>query len=266
MNQQRFKALELIYLAALSGKEKIYGIPDAFAAIPPSQRKKASSEAEEQLLARQILTMDFDGKVCVSEGCRELIEFCCDCRKCLTINLQKADGTACSFIFWKKDKKLLVAEVIGEQYLLSFTSAETVRKILDELRWDVSGEMPPKAEVPQTVLAKAKRLWASGKDDEMFRLLRQNGANEQMASIILDGLQEKAQYVGFLLMDNKKDICEKTEVAFLGSRGVVLALNQSIVNFRSCLVFKPVNAEAADKSLLSLAESFLQKERRGVFG
>ena len=98
-------------------------------------------------------------------------------------------------------------------------------------------------------------------DEDALRLLKQNGADDRTASVIYDGLQEKAQYLGLLLMEPSSDDCKKTEKAWLSSRGVLFAMRKAIVNYRTSVAFTEADAESVSVGIEELAAEFFGRAR-----
>lgn len=260
MKQQSFTAQELFCMARLSGKRVIYGIPDGFALVPQEELQGEVQRVTDSLCDKGIATMDFDGKITVSEEYSELLRSCCDCGKCLTVNLKKKDGTEENDIFWILDGVFLMAEVIGERYVFSSTDTSFVK----ELFFGIDFPAGDSSHASETVillrkLTEAKRACTQGKTDDATRILRQNGADERLACVIADGLCEKAGYVGLLLMENSGGNCKKTERYFLHSRGLILALSQTVVNLRTCCSFKEQGGDVAGAEVSALLDAFLRK-------
>ena len=260
MKQQSFTAQELFCMARLSGKRAIYGIPDGFALVPQEELQGEVQRVTDSLCDKGIATMDFDGRITVSEEFSELLRFCCDCGKCLTVNLKKIDGTEENYIFWRLDNALLMAEVVGERYVFSSTDDSLIRALFAGIRFP-AGETAGSSEavIPGRELTEAKSACMQGKSGDATRLLRQNGADERLACVIADGLSEKAGYVGLLLMENGNGSCKKTEKIFVSSRGMTLALTQVVVNLRTCCSFKEQGGEEAGAEVSALLDAFLRK-------
>ena len=114
--------------------------------------------------------------------------------------------------------------------------------------------------IPQIALTKAKRYAIKEKTEEALRILKQNGADNRTAAVLYDGLREKAQYLGLLLMDMSSGTCEKTEKAWLNGRGVIYSMGKTVVNLRNCTVFTEVEREAVSQDIEKLAAAFFRRE------
>ncbi len=261
MKRMKFTAQELYILAYAAGKNKMYGIPDGFAWLEDEEVPAARQQVVDTLLEEGVLNMDFDGKLLVSSEYLDLVGVYCDCSKCLTSNSQNADGSSEDLIFWQYRGAFFRAEIEEDLYFFSGCTALEAEESLTRREWPGSPSQPEKETViPRIALTKAKRYAGKGTADDALRILVQNGADERTAAVLCDGLQEKAQYVGLLLMDMSSGKCEKTERAFLSSRGATYALCSTVVNFRTCTVFTECSGIDAKKEIFGTVGLFLGAE------
>ncbi len=261
MKRMKFSAQELYVMAATAGKGKMFGIPDGFAWTPDEEIPAARQRIKDALLDEEILAMDFDGKISVTPDYAELVNVYCDCKKCLTVNRQKAEGESEDVIFWQGNGKLYRAEVLEEDYVFSEIDDLSAEAELTQNNWStISTAKDAEAVIPQIALTKAKRYGMQGDTEETLRILKQNGADDRLAAVLMDGLQEKAQYLGLLLMDIRSGKCEKTEKAWLNSRGVLFAMRTTVVNFRTCTVFTETDKDTALADEKELIDTFLGRE------
>lgn len=261
MKRMRFTAQELYVLAATAGKGKMYGIPDGFAWVPDEELQTARQQVSDALLEEEILEIDFDGKIGVSEDYLELTSVYCDCQKCLTVNRQGSDGRSEDLIFWHKDGNIYRAEIDEDWYAIGKVSPFEAEAAVVAENWPKRVSQPSlEVVIPQIALTKAKRYAMSGNTEETLRILLQNGADDRTAVVLCDGLQERAQYVGLLLMDMRSGNCEKTERAFLSSRGINFVMGTTVVNFRTCTTFTECEGAEAQRQIKELVSAFLRTE------
>lgn len=261
MKRMRFTAQELYVLAETAGKSKMYGIPDGFAWVPGEELRAMRQQIGDALLEEDILEMDFDGKLNVAADYQELVGVYCDCQKCLTINRQSNDGRSEDMIFWQKDKNIYRAEIDEDWYAIGKVSPFEAEASVIAENWPERLSQPlAEVVIPQIALTKAKRYAMSGNTEEALRILRQNGADDRTAAVLCDGLREKAQFIGLLLMDMRSGNCEKTESAFLSSRGITFAMRTTIVNFRTCTTFAECEGTEAQRQIEENVTAFLRTE------
>ena len=256
----RFTAQELFAMAYISRKQKMYGIPDCFAGLQQAERQLAIQLACDQLSKDSIMQMNADGQYVLNCEYDLLLSFVCDCSRCLTVAIQKGPGSGVNLIFWKKDGQFLQAEAIGNRYFFSLPEPFLIAGCYkDVLKGGLECNGIP-VEIPQIVLTKAKRLCGDRKLDEALRILRQNGANETEAAVIMQGLEEKACYIGMLLMKVDHGVCHIEEHAFLSSRNIVMELSHTVSNFRTCARFTPASVSQAESALATVVQKFLNDE------
>ena len=261
MRRMRFTAQELYVLAATAGKGKMYGIPDGFAWVPEEELQLMRQQVSDELLDEDILEMDFDDKLSISGDYQELIDVYCDCQKCLTVNRQNSEGRSEDLIFWQKDGDIYLAEIDEDWYTFNKISPQEAEASVAAESWPESTpQSSTSIEIPQIALTKAKRYAMNGNTEEALRILLQNGADDRAAVVLCDGLQEKAQYVGLLLMDMCSGNYEKTESAFLSSRRITFAMGTTVVNFRTCTTFTECEGAEVQRKIKELVTAFLRTE------
>lgn len=261
MRRMRFTAQELYLLAAYSEKKKMYGIPDGFAWLSVEEAASARQQVSDDLLNGGILSMDFDGKISVVPEYQELVSVYCDCMRCLTVNRQSSNGNAENLIYWNYNGQVFQAEADGDQYCFKeIKSTDVVAHIFAESWSSIDIHDDTQLIIPQIALKKAKRTVAKGDSENAKRILRQNGADERTATVLLDGLQEKANYLRLLLMSPNPDNCEEVEESWLNSRRITFSLHKTEVNFRTCTCFAEVSEIDVRQGVIEIVESFLMNE------
>lgn len=254
MKKQQFSAQELYCIAYLAKKKKMYGIPAAFG----NDRRAEMQDTIDDLLKQQIAEMDIDGKIRLNEAYKHTADIISDCDKCITVNTQNEDGTSNNYIFWRCSSDYFMAEVLDYHYVISQIGAEFISSIFDGLAFTFQNEEQGRQCVlPQLILTKAKRLCMDGRQDDAVRLLRQNGASEEIALVITQGLCEKARYVATLLMEIQDGVCQKKSEAFLGAKGITLSLKQTVEDYRTCCAFNEVPRDDANKAIREAVGAFL---------
>ncbi len=258
MKRMRFSAQELYVIAVTAGKDKMYGIPDDFSWMEDEDIPAARQQVSDSLMDEDIIGIDFDGKLSVSQDYEELAEIYCSCRKCLTVNRQAANGASEDLIFWQYgDKYYRAEETEDDYYVFSTVDDLEIKAELTKDTWPEGADGSNETAIPQVALKRAKRFVTHKETDQALRVLKQNGADERVAAILLDGLQEKAQYLGFLLMDLKSGECEEREKSWLSSRGVILSMSSTVVNYRTCTVFTETTKDEVSQEIGNIVSAFL---------
>ena len=256
MKQSAFTAQELFCMAYLMRKPKMFGIPNVMGKEP----EKTLQSVIDNLITQQIAAMDMDGRVSLCEEYRALVDAISDCKKCLTINVQRENRNTQNMIFWLYNGQGMMAEVIGERYIFSAADEVMVRALVDGvLDSNACNKQVADTVIPHIQMVKAKRHCQNGELEAAIRLLRQNGADDEIACVLVDGLLEKANYLGALLMDMRSGECVKTKKAYLSSGGVLLTLNETVINLRSCIAFSGITTDDMRCEMKALVDSFLER-------
>lgn len=264
MTRWRFTAREVVCIAVLCGKEKLYGIPDPFASIPQEKRFSAMQSTMNDLLDEQILEMNFAGAVSVREESFWLSEFVCNCESCMTVTLRSSALGEQNSILWKKGDKLLMAEAEEGQYQFSFADASFVRSLVRSISFGCAAAVPlQETVIPRVALRRAKRFFSKGRTEDALRLLRQNGAGGSAVSAVADGITGELRYTLVRLVE----VCGKEhtqrEVSYLSGKNIVLALEEQWLNLTACVKFISVDSAEPASILAAWTEDFLQRETKG---
>lgn len=256
MIRMSFTAQELYCMAIIQNKKTMYGIPDVMSGAP----RGMIHEIINVMLTHHLAQMDLDGNTSLQEPYAELMEFCCDCERCLTIDLRKSGSKTQSVILWKRDGRYLFAQWVRERFVFSEMNEMMVRALAELV---LPGEYGlgelPEVMIPNNQLQQSKRMCSRDNTADAIRLLRQNGATEEAAWVIADGLGEEAYALNMTLLDMTRGECEKTEAAYLASRGHLLALDKAVANQRTCTVFRPADTPRMRQTVQQLTARFLKE-------
>lgn len=260
---RQLNARELYCMAQLCNKEALFGIPDGFEMFAEEEVPQAKMETLDALLAKQITKMDLDGNTILDQAYLPMIEAICECETCLTVNYQAGTERSEDVIFWRTGNRFLRADVMGNNYVFLSDDEDGIKSYLSAFSMQGSGESGTAAvTIPQIALAKAKRAFANGKEEEAKRVLLQNGAGA-LTDVISEALQEKADYLGLLVIHNSQKESQMQQAGFLSSNGCLLSLSDDIVNYRNCTVFSGCAAGAVSAKIQELSLQFFgdAKER-----
>lgn len=258
MTYRQFTSQELFCMAKIAHKKAMYGVPDGFEMLSEDEKPLAQAGVLDGLLAKQIVEMDMDGKTVLSDPSnQDMLAAICDCEACLTVNYQFGHDRAEDVVFWKTESGLLRADVIDGHFVFVSEDALGLKNYLSTISLS-SGAFKGKKSVtiPQIALARAKRAVIDGKKDDAERALMQNGAGD-LADVILSGLEEKADYLGLLLMVNKPDEKAPQQAAFTGAEGILLSLSDAVLAYRNCTAFTTCSEIDVTDQVHSYLEQFL---------
>ena len=246
MIYKQFSAQELYCMAELLHKNAMYGIPNGFEMLSDDELPQARAAVFDELLNKQIIRMDVDGRTVLSEAYHELIDAVCDCEACLTVNYQSGQDRAEDTVFWRTGTSFLRADVIEDRFVFVTEDADGIKSYLSAIMINSNGSAERKrVTIPHIALAKAKRAAADKKDEDAKRILLQNGAAD-LTDVILAGLKENADYLGLLLMTNKPEERPMQQAAYLCANGILLALSETVINYRNSTAFSAcAEADAA---------------------
>ena len=255
MEQQGFTTLELYCLAYLCGKTDMFGLPDVYSAVPDEEKLSVMRRTIDSLAEKNAVVMDFDGNIAVSESCKNMVNAYCDCSKCMTVNIQKMDGSADSAVFWNTSGKLYGAVITDDTYWISETDKDNVNLFTSRGSYQTEKTKGiPDSMILNTALQKAKRFVNEGNNEEALRVLMQSGSSEAASSILLNSLLEKNDYFCIVLIAPNSG--ETAEKAWIGNGSVILELKSDSVNYRPCTTFSEVTSEKVHYDIEKILESF----------
>ncbi len=257
MIQNSFTAKELFTMAYLLKKQKMYG-------LPYEMGKKQHEEMQlviDELLTQGIVQMDMDGNIEVLPAYGDLVNIYCDCNKCLTINVRKEDMTTQSLIFWVYNNTCFMAECVDDHYIFSPIDDFIVKATIVDLLCTVDADiLSEPVVIPQISVIKAKRACTKGKYNDAIQIIRQCGASSDVCNAIVSGLEERAYYFGLVYMDIHTGVCDKKELTYLCTNKILLSLEQTTVNFRTCAVFTPIDCHDMHNAVNTYVNEFMSKE------
>ena len=259
MIYRQFTSRELFCMAQLCRKTAMYGIPDGFEMLPEEEIPQAKAAVLDDLLTKGITSMDMDGRTGLADASYQaLITAICDCEACLTVSYQSGQERSEDVVFWKTAAGYLRADVEDDRFVFVSEDAAGIRAYLATvtMRNRAAAEDRRSVTVPQVALSKAKRAVADGQEEDARRALRQNGA-DPFTETILTGLQEKADYLGLLFLENTPDDNPPEKAAFLCANGVLLTLSETVLNYRDCTVFSACSESEAAARIKAFWDRFL---------
>lgn len=237
MIYKQFSAQELYCMAELLRKNSMYGIPNGFEMFSEDELPQIKASVLDELLNKQVTTMNLDGRTVLAADYRGLVDAICDCDACLTVNYQSGEDRSEDTVLWRTGTSYLRADVIDDRFVFVTEDADSIKSYLSAINIKSNGASEKKrVTIPHIALAKAKRAAADKKDEDAKRILLQNGAGD-LTDVILAGLKENADYLGLLLMTNKPEERPMQQAAYLCANGILLTLSETIVNYRNSTAF-----------------------------
>lgn len=258
METLSFTALELFCLAYLCGRTKMYGLPDPLSHLSDEQKIDMIDLTLSTFIEHGILVMDFDGNQSLQQDYRELVSVICDCDKCLTVNISKPENEETYLVAWKKQNFVFCAEQNDNVYTISSVQERTIQSLFYPFYSELcDSDASVESTVLNMSLVKASRAAEKGNLQEAIRILRQEGVCDSIAGVVIDGIQKKATYLGYLLIEIDKEHgnSEKSS-AFLCSRNRILHLNQRYRNLRNCTSFGSISKDDAIKEVNGILDVF----------
>jgi hypothetical protein len=253
MMKSNFTPQELLCMALLLQKDKIYGILDSLG----TDQQIVIQDTIDRLMEENVVHMDMDGHVFLDERYYNLVNTISNCSKFLTVQRREGSARGSQIAFWAYADRYLMADIFEAQYLFSWADKDTIHGLLDDCVYQGScSEEALEIVVPQIQLVKALRLCQSDRPEEAIRLLRQNGVPEETAHVILDGLQRESYFAEMKYAEISSDGSAISELSFLASRGYLFSLQKTVLNLRSCTIFLAESQQEMHRKVSKIADAF----------
>jgi len=250
---------ELNCLAILGGRNGLTGIPDVFSGLSEEEADIRFRETVDGLLEKKYLQMDMEGAVRIGADGMELLRFCCHADRCLMLEREAPEEVGSLWVFWRLGEQCLMAEVQGENYVFSTCDPALVRAFAS---WNAAsaGELSAETQtIPMLFLKKAARAHLAGRPEEANRILRQNGADDQLTKLLMTGWDGKGYSLRLRLSDDQGAV-EKLFVSDSCCSGEAYG---TVENYRNCLAFTGRSAVEIRQEISIVLERFFGKIKRG---
>lgn len=256
-------AVELYCMAHLNRKRKLCGIVDVFVDVERPRVMDAVREITADFVARGVAEMDMDGNISLRTEYSTLLEWICDCDSFLTVTYCEPDGRMGRRIFWVVGCRLLMAQTTGGKYVITETDADAAAACIKS-HFPSTGFAGGGMEtvLPAISLKTAAGYCKSGNQHDGFRVLRQNGADEQNAHMILQGLSAKANWLAIRRVNNRKGAESVQKKVCFWTEDRLYSLERRVVGLRTCVAFVPEAGIRCESELTALADAFERDGRR----
>lgn len=254
----RFSPRQLLCMAGIIGKDSLFGIENDFSRLSIEELPAVFQEQMLALVEQGAAAMDMDGRFSLRSESLEIIQFVCECDQCMSLTVDGPGTTGNRILFWRRGNRFLMGEQINGYYVFSKADAAMVRGCAPTVDWAGMGnQVFAETVLPRLALTKALRFCRKEQRGEAWRILRQNGADAVSANVIVDCLRENANYISLGHMIRRGEQLESYEKKYLSGRGIAIALSETIVNLRSCVVFSCVELSTVRAEITTMIDSFL---------
>lgn len=200
-------AEEVLYLAAVTGADNMYGVPDTLSGISDQELRLKVVDMENSLVMKKYMEEDFDGNSSVLPELAQMIGQCGSCERFLSFETEpvgKAKIANMYFMSGDTAYKMICGE---DTYRFSRVGFAEIRKEVEqslELK-EAKNKEGGVFRIPYDDLEKAVTLAKRGADTRAVELLRNAGAAEFAAQEIINGALNKIDYFALLFMDLRDD-------------------------------------------------------------
>ena len=187
---------ELVYLAARTEAEQLFGVSDPFLGLSPEELRARIPDLQLSLCEKGLAAMDFGGGFSPLPETMELVADCAQCSRYLSADAVEG-GRARQVFAYEKAGRLVLLEKRDGALALRRLGAEELRLFLEGLvRWVSDRHLleDPRS-VPFKTLSEAQR----SEDPKACGSLL--GCSEEMAGILRDGFSGRGNYYAFTLSD-----------------------------------------------------------------
>ena len=198
---------EVLYLAAVTGADTFYGVPDMLSGLSDQELKLKVVEIESRLIERGYLEEDFDGNKSIREELIGIIDLCGKCERFLCFEKEQIGEPQHSCIYFLKENRAYKMECETGQYIFSKIGFSGIRK---EIRQAMPLRVTEKKKegsftLSYEMLEKASTLIKRGSARKGEDLMEVEGAPAYMSKVIASGILSKADFYSLLFMDLRRE-------------------------------------------------------------
>lgn len=247
MLHYEFSVQELLCMALMNGFEEIWGVPNVLQTLTQEQMGEVLQKTVDQLLDKQVFTMDLDGNMTMQEDYLPVVQICCDCDRCLAVSGQKPGKEAYEVVVWACQGLYLAARVSGGIYTFYAVDEQTLESFVC---WDATGSAGgASAVVSRSALRKAERHFRDGQTGDGLRVLYRDGVPENIAAVLGETMLGKAEILDLTV--NRRTGTERTRFACrcIGGGGMTLEIGNQTAGFKTCVELVPADAKAVKEKL-----------------
>ncbi|OPZ88377.1 MAG: hypothetical protein BWY74_03167 [Firmicutes bacterium ADurb.Bin419] len=207
---------ELLFLAALTGADEMYGVEDVFSQIDDEQVIKEWDIAREQLENKKYLEVEFDNTITMDNELYSLMVACCNPKVFMRVLMIEDES-------FMHIRNIYINENIAvelDQDRLSknkwiMTPLVSIEKVAENLKECFFTETNYEGgdigfEVPLPDFEKLNDLVVKGDRSEGIEVLKKNGCSDEAAGDLFDAIKDKDFCVSLLIMlldyDNMSDV------------------------------------------------------------
>lgn len=206
MEEYCLTAEEVLYLAAVTGADTFYGVPDVLSGLSDQELKLRVMGIESGLQNKGYMKEDFDGNRNVEPTLLQIIDLCGKCERFLSFEKEQIGEPQYGGMYFLRGNEACRMECRKEGYVFSGTNARLIR---EEVRRGIplreAGKEGRKGNdsflISYENLEKASRLTKRGSSEKGVELLKEAGASDPMAQTVTDGMLNKADFYALLFMD-----------------------------------------------------------------
>ena len=197
MKTVRLSKEELIYLAALSGLDNVWGIEDPFSDMSESMVQAKILELQAKLSTEGILHIDEEGVLTVSEEYSDILEKCMNAVRIYVLNSSEFEQEKVQLRFFQTGETLLRFQLRDEAVIEPSAFALMEAEIMNFFSSDAE------TEDSCSLVASISRLRRMGSLSRKHFLqeLKYCGCENDLALLIAEGLQGESVFCSLLVYD-----------------------------------------------------------------
>ena len=188
---------ELLYMSALSGTDNIWGFDDPFKGESEVKVRAALLELQGVLLRKSCLEASIDGHFSIAQEYQKLLDTCMNSEHVYILSSSQIEEEQAQLRFFVNGNTI-VRYQYNETATLAFTSRELMKAEIITFFGDAGSQEQPYSLV--TSVARLRRMGSLSKQ-RFLQELRDSGCEEELALLIVDGLQGNSDFCSLLAYD-----------------------------------------------------------------
>lgn len=197
---------ELVFLAAITGAEEIYGVEDNTYLMNEKELEREWEKVKSQLEAKKYIDVELDDTITIDRDLYALIEACCHPGVFIRYagkNVESKERIRNCYITERIAVELDTDRLLKDTYIL--TPLVSIKKVAENYKecFRVEGSYESQSlsfAMQQPEFKTLTELIENSDDDEAMKLLTESGCENEAVRDIYEALKQKSLYMSMIVM------------------------------------------------------------------
>ena len=212
MSEFQLNSRELLFLAALTGAEQLYGIPDGFFGMDDSETAREIYNLRDRLEKKGLANTDFNGNFIPDAGLISLIESCSGCERFISFEKTGKKTEPVRMMFYLNGQTAVKIEQVFEDFSLGSVEQSDIKRMILEKIDRKDSEQKSSMEsvsISNDALNRIKGFAYDGFNGKAGKLaekeLQNLGCSKSLSALIYSGLAGESAYLSVTAVDFERE-------------------------------------------------------------